>query len=122
MTGLNVGGIGVGAGKSLRGITIGGIGAGSPEILGLTIGGAAVGSQDITGVTAAIGMIKIEEDGNYTGFALSGFNYIKGKQTGVSIGIVNYAYQLKGIQIGLVNYVRDNPDYLKVLPIINANF
>ena len=49
-------------------------------------------------------------------------NGIKGKQTGVSLGIVNYAYELKGIQIGLINYVRENPKYLKVLPLINARF
>ncbi len=122
MTGVNVGGIGVGAGEALSGLTIGAIGAGSQKIRGVTIAGIAAGGVDITGITAAIGMVKIENDGIHTGFNLSAFNFIKGTQVGFSIGIVNYAYTLKGIQIGLVNYVRDNPKYLKVLPIINANF
>ena len=122
MTGVNIGGIGAGAGIALYGLTIGGIGAGSPTIKGITIGGLAAGGENITGITAALGMIKIENNGTHTGFNLSAFNYIKGTQTGLSIGIVNYAYNLKGVQIGLVNYVRDNPKYLKVLPIINANF
>ena len=122
MTGLNIGGLGVGAGEMLQGITIGGLGAGSENIQGITIGGLGAGGKHITGVTAAIGTVIIDDNGTYTGFNLSAFNYIKGTQTGLSIGIVNYAHQLKGIQIGLVNYVRDNPEYLKVLPIINANF
>ena len=82
----------------------------------------AAGGVDIKGVTAALGVVIIEEDGQHTGFNLSAFNYIKRTQAGFSIGIVNYAHTLKGLQIGLVNYVRDNPKYLKVLPIINANF
>jgi hypothetical protein len=54
--------------------------------------------------------------------AASVFNYIKGEQTGLSLGIVNYSWQLNGVQIGLINYVRDNPPLLKILPLINANF
>jgi hypothetical protein len=49
-------------------------------------------------------------------------NQIEGRQSGLSIGIVNYAWELNGIQIGLINYVRDNPKYLKVLPLFNAPF
>jgi hypothetical protein len=67
-------------------------------------------------------MIRIENEGEHTGVNISAFNHIKGTQTGLAIGIFNYAHNLKGVQIGLVNYVRDNPEYFKVLPIINANF
>lgn len=125
ITGINIGGLGAGAGERVSGITIGGLGVGAPAIRGLTIGGLGIGATDIKGVTIAVGTIRIEDEereGSYSGFAASAFNYIKGEQTGVSIGIVNYTYKLNGIQFGLINYVRDNPDFLKILPLINFNF
>jgi hypothetical protein len=67
-------------------------------------------------------MIRIEEEGCYTGLAASACNYIKGQQNGLALGIFNYAHKLKGFQIGIINYVRDNPKFLKILPIINFNF
>lgn len=122
MTGINVGGLGAGAGNRLTGITIGGLGAGAPIIRGVTIAGLGVGGRDIKGVSLAIGMVRIEKEGSHTGFAASAFNFIKGQQNGVSMGIFNYAYKLKGFQIGILNYVRDNPKFLKLLPFINFNF
>jgi len=74
------------------------------------------------GVQVALGMVRVANNGRMIGFAASAFNFIKGSQTALSIGLVNYAYSLKGVQIGLINIVRDNPRYLKVLPIKNANF
>jgi hypothetical protein len=41
---------------------------------------------------------------------------------GVSVGIVNYAYDVSGVQLGLVNYIDDNPPGLKVLPLFNTKF
>ncbi|MFC2088799.1 LA_2272 family surface repeat-containing protein [Calditrichota bacterium] len=125
VSGITIGGLGAGAGEKISGITIGGLGAGAPAIRGLTIAGLGVGGTDIKGVSLALGSIRIEDEsgeGSYSGLAASAFNYIKGEQTGVSLGIVNYAYQLNGFQIGLINYVRDNPDFLKILPLINFNF
>jgi hypothetical protein len=66
--------------------------------------------------------MKVNKKGRLTGVSISAFNQIKGYQSGVSIGIVNYAAKLHGIQIGLINYVRDNPKFLKVLPVINFRF
>jgi len=86
------------------------------------IGGLGVGGVDIKGVAMAVGTVRIENDGDFTGFAASCVNVIKGTQNGVSIGIVNYAYRLNGIQIGLINYVSENPKSRRLLPIINANF
>ena len=67
-------------------------------------------------------MVQIQDGGQMIGLAVSAFNFIKGTQKGVAIGIVNYAWRLKGVQIGLVNIVRDNPAHAKVLPFINVNF
>jgi hypothetical protein len=122
MTGINIGGFGVGCGGELKGITIGGLGAGAPIVKGLTIAGIAAGGQEVKGITIALGMIKVGNEGNLKGFSASAFNQIKGKQTGVSLGIVNYARQLNGFQFGLINYVRDNPKYLRILPILNFHF
>jgi len=123
--GITFAGLGAGAGESLTGLTVCGLAAGSPSIKGLTVAGLAVGGTKITGVSLALGTIMVKQDkgdGAYSGLAVSAFNNIKGTQKGVAIGIVNYAYRLKGLQIGLVNIVRDNPKGRKVLPIINFNF
>lgn len=122
LVGINIGGLGVGAGEKLIGLTIGGLGAGSEEVQGLTVGGLGVGGEALKGVQLALGTVIVPKGGQMVGFAASAFNYIRGTQTGLSIGIVNYCWRLRGVQIGLVNIVRDNPKYLKVLPLINANF
>jgi len=41
--------------------------------------------------------------------------------TGLSVGLVNVADHLNGVQIGLVNYVADNPAYFRLLPFFNLN-
>jgi len=122
MKGVNIGGVGVGAGERLTGLTLGGLAAGAPEVRGITIGGLAVGGNDVKGIQIAGGFIMINEGGRLAGLAASSFNYIRGAQTGLAIGIVNYAYSVKGLQIGLVNIVRDNPRGLKVLPVFNTSF
>jgi len=121
--GIMIGGLAAGAGDSATGITIGGIFAGAGDSLyGLTIGGLAAGSQDITGITLALGIVKAVNDGSMNGFSASAFNHIKGRQHGVTLGIVNYAHELNGIQLGVINYVRDNPLMWRVLPLVNAHF
>ncbi len=122
LSGLTFSGFGAGAGNILKGITICGFAAGAPSVQGITLAGIAVGGVSISGLTITPGAVLLKENGNLHGLAISTFNFIKGKQRGVSIGIVNYAYQLKGIQIGLINIVLDNPKFSKVLPIINVHF
>ena len=122
MKGVNIGGVGVGAGERLTGLTLGGLAAGAPEVRGITIGGLAVGGNDVKGIQIAGGFIMINKGGRLAGLAASSFNYIRGAQTGLAVGIVNYAYSVKGLQIGLVNIVRDNPRGLKVLPVFNTSF
>ncbi len=122
VAGINIGGIGVGAGERLTGLTLSGIAAGAPEVRGVTVGGLAVGGKDLMGIQIAGGFIKIAPGGRLTGFAASSFNYVRGAQIGISVGIVNYAWSVKGVQVGLVNIVRDNPRGLKVLPVFNTSF
>lgn len=123
MVGINVGGLGVGAGEKLTGINIGGLGCGSPEVTGISIGGLGVGGKYLKGIHLSLGTIITDKSGGVmTGLAVSSFNYIRGDQVGLSIGIVNYAWNVKGIQLGLVNIVRNNPRGLKVLPLFNTSF
>ena len=70
---------------------------------GITIGGLGVGGQDITGL------------------AIGGYCKAQGKFTGLSIGVLNRARRLNGVQIGLLNYCRNNPPPFRLLPIINIH-
>ena len=126
LTGVTISGLGAGAGHVLRGLTLCGLAAGAPRVRGITITGGAAGGMDIRGITLTLGTILVQDDREgskalFSGFGFSAFNYIRGTQRGVTIGIVNYAYNLKGIQIGLVNIVRDGPGPT-FLPLINARF
>jgi len=122
MTGLNIGGVAVGAGNRLVGVNVGGIAVGGKEVQGLNVAGIAVGGEVLKGIHLSSGTVLVTKNGRMVGFAASPFNYIRGNQTGLSIGIVNYAWSLRGVQLGLVNIVRDNPKGLKVLPVFNAGF
>ena len=122
LSGINLAGLGMGAGSHLKGISVVGLGAGAPKVSGITIAGIGSGGQELKGIFVSGALIKVVDDGQLTGFAASAFNQIKGTQKGVSLGIVNYTYKLKGFQIGLINIVRDNPKYLRILPLINWNF
>jgi len=122
MTGLNIGGVAVGAGNRLVGVNVGGIAVGGKEVQGLNVAGIAVGGEVLKGIHLSSGTVLVTKNGRMVGFAASPFNYIRGNQTGLSIGIVNYAWSLRGVQLGLINIVRDNPKGLKVLPVFNAGF
>ena len=53
---------------------------------------------------------------------VSAFNDIRGSQRGLTIGLVNRAWSLHGVQVGVINIVRNNPKGRRVLPIFNWNF
>ena len=122
LVGINIAGIGAGAGDLIAGLTVAGLAAGSKEVRGLTVAGAAVGGQNLVGLYIAGGVVHVVKDGSLRGCAVSPFNYIRGAQTGLSIGIVNYAWSVRGVQLGLVNIVRNNPRGLKILPVFNTSF
>ena len=49
-------------------------------------------------------------------------NSVEELQIGATIGLVNYAAKLDGVQIGLINYVSENPWPFRLLPLVNLNF
>ncbi|MFZ0391218.1 MAG: hypothetical protein WAN36_12245 [Calditrichia bacterium] len=119
MTGLFIGGVGVGAKGLMRGVFSGGLGIRSENGEGLFLSLLQNKMQVFKGMTIAAGMNDILPDGRFSGFAAGAFNRVRGRQTGISIGILNIARELKGLQIGLINYAGDNPPGLKVLPVVN---
>ena len=115
--GITVAGIAVGAGGTLRGLSVAGIAVGAPRISGVAAA-LAIGGQEVRGVVLAPAWFKIER-GEVRGVSISSFNQIKGVQRGLAIGIVNYAWELQGVQVGLINIARNNPRGRQVLPIAN---
>ena len=73
----------------------------------------------MTGMLLSLGHTRSE---GLKGVAVSAYNRVEGRQTGLSIGIVNYAEELRGVQIGLVNIARANPSGLRATPLINVGF
>ena len=138
MVGLNVGGLGVGAGGTLAGINIGGLGLGAGgEVKGFSLGGLFVGGPGISGIQAALliggeqvqgisiapAYFRVEgQEGYMRGLSVSAFNHIQGEVFGVSIGIFNWAYAVRGLQLGILNHVKSNPKGLRWLPVFNTSF
>jgi len=135
VTGLTIAGIGAGAGGDLTGITIAGfagaggtlkgvaagLGAGAPTVRGILLTGFAGGNDVKAGVFAPL-YFRIADDGVVRGVTVSAFNHVQGEQFGLSIGLLNYAWEVNGLQIGVLNYVDDNPKGLRLLPLVNRSW
>jgi hypothetical protein len=122
ITGVVIGGVGAGFGGTLRGLGIGGVGVGGQRIRGIAIGGIGVGGEDLKGGFATLGVLKVENNGRFQGIGVAGFSQIKGEHHGLTISVVNYARDLRGVQVGLINIAQSNPKATRVLPLFNANF
>jgi hypothetical protein len=122
LAGINLAGLALGSGGTITGLSIAGLAAGAPALRGVTIAVGVVGGEHLAGLHLAGASVHVAAGGSLAGVAISPFNYIRGAQTGVAIGVVNYAWSVRGLQLGLVNIVRDNPAPLKVLPVLNTSF
>jgi len=88
------------------------------------LGGIGAGGHDVEGGILAPLYFKIESEkdgrlGRVKGVSISAFNHIKGEQFGLSIGLLNYAWELHGVQIGVLNYAGNNRKGLRLLPLFN---
>ncbi len=119
LTGIAAGGVGLGCGGTARGLLAGGIGVGVRKVNGVMIGGLVTASDAVSGAALSGGVVHIQADGALTGLSASPFNRVQGRMTGVSVGILNYARTLRGVQLGVVNIVRENRAPFRVLPLIN---
>lgn len=112
----------VGVKKQLVGLGVGGVGVGSREaIWGVAVGGGAVGSRHLTGLGAAGGYLHILKGGTLRGVGIAAANHVRGTQRGLTIGLLNYARELHGVQIGLLNIARNNSFWTTILPVLNFN-
>lgn len=122
MTGITLAGIGAGSGGTLRGFTLAGVGAGAPRVRGIVVSSVAGGHDIHAGVIAPFYFrLESDEDGDlgvFRGVSLSAFNHMKGEQRGLTIGLVNYTWELRGWQLGLINCAESNRR-LKCLPLVN---
>ncbi len=148
--GFLLSGVGSVANGSLRGVAIGGVAAvvngdarwvmlsGVASVVngdfrGLMFGGVAVVSGgSLKGVTLTVGEARARavsgfsvagylRTRDFTGLGLGVYNRVRGQQTGITIGLVNYARRLNGFQFGLINIAGNNRGIAKVLPIMNAH-
>lgn len=78
---------------------------------------ARIGGADSAGFQS--GWINLVE-ADFTGLQLGLVNHAANVK-GVQLGLVNITHRLHGIQIGLINYA-ENSDVYKVLPIVNWSF
>lgn len=120
-TGITLAGLGAGAGGTLRGFAASLGGAGAPRVRGIVVAGAA-GGHDVEGGILAPLYFRIADDGVVHGVTVSSFNHIQGRQFGLSVGLLNYAWEAHGLQIGVLNYVADNRKGLRLLPLINRSW
>ena len=132
-TGVFINGIGMGAGGIIRWVSINGFGVGAARLEGVHVAGAAIGTPHARGLMLAGGWLRIREEGGgrfnrfdverrealLEGVGISAFNQVLGHQKGLTIGVINYAWSLSGVQLGLLNIVRNNPPARRVLPIVN---
>ena len=121
VTGFTVGGVGVGAGRHLRGLHLGGIGIIAPRLTGVAVGGAIISEQAVGGLVAPL-YARIAEGGHLKGMSVSLFNHVKGRQQGLTVGLINVADSLVGVQLGVLNYAGNNPLLLRLLPLLNLHF
>jgi hypothetical protein len=119
VSGLSIAGVGIGSGGEVRGLSIAGAGVGGPKLSGMVIAGLAAGTAEFNGGAIAPLYFRIERDGSMRGVSVSAFNRLSGVQHGLTIGVLNIAEELRGVQIGLLNIARRNPKGRRVLPIVN---
>jgi hypothetical protein len=117
ITGLAISGIGAGSGGTIHGVAIAGVGVGAPRLEGLFVA-SAVGALDARAIVIAPVLFRIEPEGSFVGGSLSAVNYVRGSQRGLSIGVVNYARSLSGVQVGVINIIANQKSH-PFLPIVN---
>jgi hypothetical protein len=86
------------------------------------VGGLGVGGEHLHGLMVGGYTVRVVERGSLRGVGVSAFNDIRGIQRGLTLGLVNHAWTLHGMQVGIINIAKNNPKGRRVLPIVNWNF
>ena len=122
LSGGDITGIALGAGFLNGSRSLTGFGAApiviADRMTGIGLGGL-IGGQDLAGGFIAPVGLSVSREGTLRGVSVGSFNAIHGTQRGLTIGIVNSARELHGVQIGLVNFAANNERGRRVLPLVN---
>ncbi|HVE78242.1 MAG TPA: hypothetical protein VNA89_05255 [Gemmatimonadaceae bacterium] len=100
-------------------ITAGAVDARRDTVAGLAVGGYYVRARAVRGGAAALWRVRTRDLG---GISVAAYNDVRGPQHGLSVGVVNRARSLRGVQLGLLNHVSDNPPLLRWMPVANVRF
>ena len=137
LSGVNLAGLGIVAERRVSGINLAGLGVVSEEaiqgasaallglvseraISGVSISGIGVISGErVSGITAAIATIDTRD---LDGLAVAGWNRVRRRQRGLTIGLFNQAEELNGVQVGLINFAGNQHGLLRWTPILNLHF
>lgn len=120
VTGLTLTGGFIRAGERLRGIQATGIGTFATRVGGITAAPIVAGASG-TGLIVAPVYYRGGREGRLTGLSISAFNHVRGEQRGLTIGLLNVARTLHGVQLGLFNFAGNNPHPFRLLPGLNVN-
>jgi hypothetical protein len=115
MHGISISGLGTGVGGTAHGASIAGLGLGLMRAEILAVAPVVVVTSAKALIVAPL-MFRAKDDA--TGVFIGAVNSVTGKQHGLSIGVLNYARTLSGVQIGVLNIVADGKGP-KVLPVVN---
>lgn len=121
VAGLNLAGLAITSDRapiSGLNLTLGAIETDGP-VRWVSFAGYKVDSPDVRGLS--INPIRLKAV-DLSGVAIGGYNRVEGVQRGLTIGIFNWARELRGVQIGLLNYAGNNEPPFRLVPILNAHF
>lgn len=111
------------SGKQMKGFSAAGIMNVSEQISGFSFATANV-AVNLDGIHLAALNLTDPNSGDLSGIALAPFNVVRNNQSGITIGLFNFAKRMNrnGLQIGLFNVIKSNPKGLRFLPLFNKNF
>ncbi len=118
--GVSVAGAGIVSKNDIAGLnlTIGDLRT-DGSIAGLSVAGYRTKADRLTGIGITLVTTQVGEmQGAVTGV----YNRFDRSMSGLSIGFVNDAASLFGVQLGFINIADNNPFPFRVLPILNVHF
>jgi hypothetical protein len=136
ISGITLSGLGVVTNGEYHGIALAGVGVvANRGLTGFAFGGAGVIAKGGTITGGAVSLYRVEaravrgvsvaglylKTWDLTGIGVGAYNRVRRTQVGLTIGLINYARELHGVQIGIINIAKNNKAPFRVLPIVNLN-
>jgi hypothetical protein len=82
------------------------------------VAGYRIKSPQVQGVAIPVAWLRAEQ---LDGASISIYNKVVGSQRGLTIGLLNYASELHGVQLGVINIAGNNRGFGHVLPVVNLH-